>query len=425
MRTSAAPGIERNSLALAVSGVVTAGVGLVYWIVMGRLYPATEVGAAAAVITTATMLSAFGNLGLGAYFERFLPVAGAQSFSLPTRGLVVGATVGAVLSLGFLVVGPTDEMFATSAQMALFPLVVVVLSGFALLDHVSIAMQRADWAARKNIAHAVVKLLVAAGVASVAGRLGIILSWVLTAIVLAVALWVVIRRALLVAAQTPPAEGVIMPPWSDQRRFIAGNFGIYVATALTPLILPPVVIGLVGAEENAYFAIVWSLVSAVIVLMTMLMGPYVAAASAQPSDVVSLTRRFVAILASVAGVSSIGLLTVGPFLLQLAGPGYASAGTPLMRLAALALPLAVAGLALTAICRVRRKLWPALLVQVLNASVMLTLCTVWISRHGLQGAGWGLIVAEGVTTAVVAIPLIRVLSGRDRRWADQDQVQQS
>ncbi|MAU80703.1 MAG: polysaccharide biosynthesis protein [Gordonia sp.] len=414
-RTSVAPGIERNSLALAISGVVTAGVGLVYWIVMGRLYPPGEVGAAAAVITTATMLSAFGNLGLGAYFERFLPIAGARSVRLPIRGLAVGASVGALLGLGFLLVGPTSEMFASPAQMVLFPVVVVVLSGFALLDHISIAMQRADWAARKNIAHAVLKLLVAAGVAAVAGRLGMILGWVVTAALLSGALCVVARRALVQAARTPAAVDVDLPPWSQQWRFIAGNYGIYVASSLTPLLLPPVVIGLLGAESNAYFAIVWSLVSAVLVLMTMLMGPYVAAVSAAPEDVVSLTRRFVAILAVVAGVASLGLLTVGPLLLRLAGPGYSDAGTPLMRLAAIAIPCAVAGLAFTAICRVRRRLLPALLVQSLNAVVMLTLCALWISRDGLAGAGWAMIVAEAITTVLVAIPVARALLDRPPR----------
>ena len=109
------------------------------------------------------------------------------------------------------------------------------------------------------------------------------------------------------------------------------------------------------------------------------------------------------------------MLTVGPLLLRLAGPGYSDAGTPLMRLAAIAIPCAVAGLAFTAICRVRRRLLPALLVQSLNAVVMLTLCALWISRDGLAGAGWAMIVAEAITTVLVAIPVARALLDRPPR----------
>lgn len=422
MSTTEAVGIERNSLALAVSGVVTAGVGLVYWIVMGRLYPTAEVGAAAAVITTATMLAAFGNLGLGAYFERFLPVAGTASLRLPRRGLVVGAAVGALLSIGFLFVGPVSEMFSDSLQLALFPLVVIALSSFALLDHVTIALQQAHWAARKNITHAVAKLIGAVAVASFAGRLGIVMTWVLTAIVLSGVTWMVASRVLRVAAETgsssptgsPPVASapVGLPARSEQCRFIAGNYGVYVASALTPLLLPPIVIGHVGADRNAYFAIVWSLVSAVLVLLTMLMGPYVAAVTAEPARAMALTRRFVLILAVVSGAAAIGLVTVGPLLLRLAGPGYAAEGAPLMRLAAIAIPFAACGMAFTAICRVRNRLLPALLIQTLNATVMLTLCAVWIRAHGLPGAGWGLIVAEGMTAILVIIPVTRALTGR-------------
>ena len=100
--------IARSSAALVVSGLGTAVLGLVYWVLAGRMYPASEVGAAAAVITTATMLSAFGNLGIGAYLERFLPIAGERSLTLPSRGLLIGASCGALLGCGFLIVGPTS-----------------------------------------------------------------------------------------------------------------------------------------------------------------------------------------------------------------------------------------------------------------------------------------------------------------------------
>ena len=36
--------LERNSLALTVSAAVTGVLGLVYWALLGRLYPAREIG---------------------------------------------------------------------------------------------------------------------------------------------------------------------------------------------------------------------------------------------------------------------------------------------------------------------------------------------------------------------------------------------
>jgi len=403
------PGLARNSLAVAISGIATAGLGLVYWIVVGRMYPATEVGAAAAIIFAASMLAAFGNLGLGAYFERFLPVAGPLSLRLLTNGLAVGVLFGGVLAAGFLAFGPVDEMFADAWQVAFFPVAVASLSLFALIDHICIGLQRAEWSAVKNVVHAVVKLVAAVGVASFLGRQGIVATWVVTALVGAIILWVIvireIRRRITTAHPVPPA----LPPWRAQQRFIVGNYGIYVANSLTPLLLPMIVIAQVGAGQNAYFAIVWQLITAVIVLLTMLIGPYVAEASAGDTDLRHLTYRFIAIMMGVATISAVGLATVGPLFLRLAGDDYADNGTTLLRVCSLALPLAAVGMIFVAVSRVRNRLLPALAAQVAGAVVNLALATTLLGGHGLVAVGWSTICAEALIVVLVIVPLIRAV----------------
>ncbi|MET2981083.1 polysaccharide biosynthesis protein, partial [Gordonia polyisoprenivorans] len=289
----------------------------------------------------------------------------------------------------------------------------------------SIAMGRADWSAQKNIVHAVAKLAAAAALALSADRLGLIGSWVVTAAIAAALLWWVARRELRLRAADLVSTSMALPAWRTQRRFLAGNYGVYVAGAITPLILPPVVIARVGADQNAYFSIVWSLVSAVLVLLTMLLGPYVAAMSADdaarpanspvsPNVQVALrrTRQFVAILVGGAMVAALVLIVIGPVFLRLAGADYAAHGTVLLRLGATALPLAAVGLAFVGICRVRCRLGPALAVQVISAVTMLSLTAAWIGDHGLIAAGWAMVIAEGTAATLVAVPLARALGGR-------------
>ena len=110
-----------------------------------------------------------------------------------------------------------------------------------------------------------------------------------------------------------------LPPRRDQQRFIVGNYGIYVATSLMPLLLPMIVIAHVGAGQNAYFAIVWQLITAVILLLTMLTGPYVAEASSGDTDLRHLTYRFILIMLGVSTAATVGLMTVGPCFFGLPG----------------------------------------------------------------------------------------------------------
>lgn len=421
-------GLGRSSLALTASAMVTGVVGLGYWIVMGRLYPAADVGAAAAIITSATILANFGNLGLGAYLERFLPVAGAQAWRLTRRGLLLGSGCGLLLGAGFLLVGPTEDMMLTGAQQLWFPLFVVVLSSFALLDHVSIAMARAPWAAGKNIAHSVVKLVGAAGIGLMigelggaelagtssggAGRMGMVGTWIGAAALASLVVGGVLLRHL--ERRSRFADGLVygLPGRREQLRFAVGNYGVYVVTALTPLVLPLIVVARVGAAENAYFAIVWSLMSAVLVLLTMLTGPFVSAASVPDADVAALVRRFGLILAAVAGAATIGFITAGPFVLGLAGPDYADAGGGVLRIAALALVPAAIGIAYTGLARVRRRMAPALAAQGVSATLMLVLCAYWLPRHGLVSAAWAILIAESLVAILVIVPLLRAGLGR-------------
>ncbi|MCB8912796.1 lipopolysaccharide biosynthesis protein [Rhodococcus rhodochrous] len=399
--------LERNSMALAVSALVTGVVGLAYWAIVGRLYPAVEVGAASAVITTATMLSAFGNLSIGALFERFLPLAGLRARSMARIGFLVGACSGTALGTGFLFWGPTDEMFRGTLDAALFPVVVAVLSAFALLDHTSVGLREAGWAATKNVAHSLVKLALVIVFAYTASRLAVVWTWIGPAALAVVILGLRVRRRLL--DEEYHATGSDLPPRRELGSFLAGAYGIYVVGALAPLVLPLIVIDRLGAEANAYFAITWSLVTSVMVLMTMLMGPYVAAAAADGPHTWQLTRRFLLILAAVATGGIVLFAVIGPWLLRIVGPDYAEAGTPLLRWAALALVPAVVAFAYNAVARVLRRLRLAVAVQVVNAGLIFGVSAWLIDDRGLVALGQAYVVAEAVSAVLLAIPLARAL----------------
>ncbi|MGW0172649.1 lipopolysaccharide biosynthesis protein [Rhodococcus sp. NPDC003322] len=407
-----AKSLERNSLALTVSAALTGVLGLAYWAVLGRLYPAREVGAASAIITTATMLSAFGNLSLGALFERFLPLAGSRASALVRAGFVVGGCGGLLLGAVFLLWGPTDEMFDHPLQAASFPLIVAVFSAFALLDHTSVGLREAGWAATKNVSHAVVKLVAAVALGFTASRLAVVWTWTVPALIGAVVLGVAVARRL----RGPEFAGAVpqLPPRRELGSFLAASYGIYVVAALAPLMLPLIVVARMGADANAYFAIAWSLVSAVLVLMTMLMGPYVAGVAADPMQVRALTRRFLVVLAVVTAGGVVLFAIVGPVLLGFVGEDYADTGIPLLRLAAVALMPAIVGFAYNAIARVRRRLRLAIVVQVLNAALVLGLSLALIDGHGLAAMGWAYIVAESVSAVVLAVPLLRAVRSLGR-----------
>jgi O-antigen/teichoic acid export membrane protein len=145
-------------------------------------------------------------------------------------------------------------------------------------------------------------------------------------------------------------------------------------------------------------------------LMTMLLGPYVAAsASSDPTRLYGLTLRFFAILGAVASSGVLLFAVIAPVMLDIVGKPYAEQGTPLLRLAAIALVPATIVAAYTAVARVRRRLRLAVAVQICNAALILGLSLALIDEHGLVALGWAYIVAESVSAVILVVPLTRAV----------------
>src|SRR5687768_6815166 len=64
--------LTRNGYALAVNAALTSALGLLFWVLAARLYPADEVGIGSALISSLITLSAAAQLNLGNVLVRFV-----------------------------------------------------------------------------------------------------------------------------------------------------------------------------------------------------------------------------------------------------------------------------------------------------------------------------------------------------------------
>jgi hypothetical protein len=83
---------HRDGLALVLSSGITSVLGLLFWILVARLYDPATVGVSAALLSAMTLLGTAAQLNLGNAMLRFVPVAGQH-----TRTLVVACYAGARL----------------------------------------------------------------------------------------------------------------------------------------------------------------------------------------------------------------------------------------------------------------------------------------------------------------------------------------
>lgn len=402
-----------NTVALIVSTASTGVLGLAFWAVVARLFPAQEVGLASALITSAVLLSTMSTLGIDVLYERFLPVAGTRAPLLLKRGFLLVAAAGVLVGSVLVAVGPRDPLFQSGWAMATFPLMVLTLAVFALLDKAAAGLGVARWAAVKNLAHAVAKLAAVAALAIWEQAATIVLSWTLTAGVAALCTYAVLHRR----SRTHPRwqRAADLPPKRQVWSYFGSSFGIASLWSIGPLVVPLIVVTQIGPVANAHFAVTWAMVSALYLMMHLVVSPYVAEVAAHPAQVRSLSWRMVSMLVAVAFLASAGLLLVGPLMLSLAGDEYRSEGGDLLLLAAAFLPLSAVSAAFEGFARVQRKLALYLSVQALVTVVILVGSWFGTRALGVTGVGWAYLAAEGLSALILIGPAIRWLRrvGRD------------
>jgi len=420
---SAGRNLQINSLALMGSSVVTGLLGLVFWAVAAHLFPADEVGVASALISTAIMLSTLSNLSLGAMYERFLPVSGYRAGGLLSLGLGAVAVVACVLAIGMIVFGPRSVLFESRREVFIYPVFVVVLALFALLDQVVSGLGVARWAAWKNIVHAVAKLIAVIVVAGTASALAVVLSWGVTAAVAVVVVLLSIRARI----RRDP-RFTLEPDLPSKREigaYFGSSYGITALGSIAPLVVPLVVVAHVGAAENAYFAVTWSIVSALYLMVNLMTGPFVAEVAAHPRKTVALAVRFVRTIVVVAVVGGLGLACLAPIALGFVGEEYRIHGTPLLRLAAVFIPLTVVGAVYDGLARIDRRLGIAVVTKCLSTAVVIVGTLVFTRSAGVAGVGWAYLSAEVVTVLILSGPLVaslcrlRTRAAWERWWAEQ------
>lgn len=402
-----------DAVALITSQGATAVLGLAFWAAAARGYPEAEVGRAAAVITSGVMLGTLSNLSLGAMYERFLSLAGHRAGHVIARGHALSAVISVVLATALIVWGPRDALFAAPWEVLAFPLLVIALAVFILQDQVAVGLHQARWAATKNISHSVAKLVLVVVLVGTSSATSIVAAWGVSALVCSVAVSAAVRRLLQRREERDDAPR--LPARRALVSYFAASYGTTSIAIIAPLVIPLLVVDQLGPEANAHFAVTWALTIAFLGLLTVVIGPFVAAASADPARLRPLTQRIAVVMLGVGLGGGAFLAVAAPVLIALVGERYAAEGTPLLRLMAIALPLAVVGTLYTALARFHRRLRLTLLTQILSALVVVGGSWLLVEPYGLRGVGYAYIAAEALVAVVLVVPLARWLAEALRR----------
>lgn len=335
---------HRNAWLLTANSAAGAVFGFLFWLVVARVATPAAVGAGAALVSAATLAALLGKFGLDAALVRYAPaLPRAARARLLLAAVAASAALASLVAAGILAahvglaVGATLTLFETAA----FVVFAASLASAWVLDSYFIAERRAGRSLARNLVHHALRVALPLLAAGLATPFGILAAWgvgTLVSLALAVALALPLLAHARASGETPPSRAVLA-------RYAGVNYAVNVSEWLPTLALPLVVFATLGAEANARFYVAWTLAS---------VGFFASKAIGQSAFAELSSARAAADVARRARAHSIGVLLpfalalvlLGPFVLALFGPAYASAWPLLAILAVSAAPVAVMNLRL-------------------------------------------------------------------------------
>jgi O-antigen/teichoic acid export membrane protein len=418
-----------HAYALGVSGLVTSGLGVVYWAVAARLYPPAIVGINAALLSLVTLLASVAQLNLRSGFGRFAPLAGPRTWRLIAGGYAAALAIAVVASVALVRVlaaapGVLPDVQLTPTLAWLFPLTVVLWTLFVLQDYVLTSLRRTVWVPIENAVFALAKIGALLLFVAPFPVYGILVSWTVPTFigVVVVSVWLVktvIPAHVKASPETPSSSLVTL---GAVTRYVGVDYLASLFAITSTSILPSIVLAIAGAPASAHFYIVTLVASAGQLLPAVLTTSLLVEASASEATFERDGRRVLGQMLLLL-VPLVVILVVGaPLILGIFGAPYAADGTDALRLYALAaLPYALVQLAFVRL-RVQQQVWAIVVVQAAMATTLVAGSVALLPVYGITGIGAVLLVAETIAALVLSRTVLwpALRGGRENvSWVSQ------
>ena len=404
----------RTAYALILSNVLTSVLGLVYWVVGARLYSPDAVGVNAALISTMTFLSGVSQLNLRTALNRFIPEAGSGVGKLISVAYAITIPISVAVVAIFVL---TVELWAPDSPVAVVSKDFVLLGWFMVAtaswgifnmqDGVLTGLQRPLVIPFENLIFAVAKLILLVLLAGFASQYGIFTSWSVPQLiaVLLVTFWI-LRHAV---PRAVAASGGKMPQLAprDIVRFVATDYFAALLVLAYVSLLPVLVISAVGSQTGAYFYIVWTIATSLNLVPLSLSISQTVESVAVGGDPFVQARAVLAHLVKVIGPVVVLIVIGAPWLLAVFGPGYAEAGTDLLRLMALGVVPYGVNVVYFGLARVRRQLRGVVLSQAFLAVATPAIALTLLPHVGLTGVGIAWLTSQAIVSGIVLATALR------------------
>jgi O-antigen/teichoic acid export membrane protein len=409
--------LYRDGYALVLNAGVSAALGVGFWLLAAREYPATVLGIDTAAISAMMFLSGVAQLNLMSTLVRWVPVlAGDRRRFIGACYLLtalLAAGCAAIFLLGLGLWSPALRGLHRDPAIALsFIAAAAAWCIFNLQDSALTGLGSAVLVPVDNTIYGIAKIAILVALVTASPHWGIYGAWIagLAPSVLIIN-WLIFGR---LGRRPATGEHAHTPALGVVARFAAPDYVSQLFSLGAVTLMPVIVVAISGARVNADYALAWMISQPLLLLSTGPAQSLVVAGSADPGRLAEYARK-VLIQGLWLTVPAAAIVGVGShWLLLLFGHGYSvHAALTLSLLAVASVPSAVFSVYVS-VCRVQRRMRNVVGTVGLLCGLVLVLGPLLLSQIGIKGLGIAWLVAETVTATGILV-LDRPALGLGRR----------
>jgi O-antigen/teichoic acid export membrane protein/LmbE family N-acetylglucosaminyl deacetylase len=409
-----------NAYLLIANQGLSAGLGIIYWVIAARFYSPDMVGKGSAIISTLGFLSAIAELSLKSGMQRFVPRAGRHVRGLVLRTYTINLLITGMITVTFLVLGSqlhfSDDLLGGLQFGSLVLLVAanMIYTIFVVQDGVLMGLHQTVWVLLENTIYNASKIvLLVIGILGFLGN-GIVASWFIPAPFLALLVngLIFLRFIPRFLRVNQTSVKPIQP-----REIVTSVAGDHVGSVLSETsirLLPLLVINLLGTSANAYFYQAWLIGNMLYLVCYNVSASFTVEGASDPARLAYYSRQSLRQMMFLIIPMIVVVLGVAPYLLQIYGGDYAREATPLLRwLALAALPYGVNSWFLS-YSRVRVDIKAIILNQGLQCVLTLGLSYAWMPHYGISAIGLAWLIAQTCNAVLVVLRTRRTLFEKEK-----------
>jgi O-antigen/teichoic acid export membrane protein/LmbE family N-acetylglucosaminyl deacetylase len=403
-----------NAYLLILNQGLSAGLGMIYWVLAARFYSPDMVGKGSAIISTLSFLSAIAELSLKSGMQRFVSRVGEHVRRLVALTYGVNLAATALVSAGFLIAGAwlhfSDNLLGGMSNTTLVLLILgtMLYTLFIVQDGVLMGLRQTLWVLMENTFYNLLKIvLLIAGISGVLGN-AIVASWFIP-----IPLVVVIVNGLVFFSFIPRYFKVGLSPHEpiQPRQIVRSVTGDHVGTILAEIsvrMIPLMVIDLLGTSANAYFYQAWLIGNMLYLVANNVTASFTVEGAIAPAHLAQYSKQTLRQMIFLILPTMLVLFAAAPLILRIYGGEYAQQATPLLRVLALAaLPYGVNSWFLS-YSRVRSDIKSIIFAQGLQCVLTLGLSYWWMPQYGIASIGAAWFIAQTCIFLVVALKTWRL-----------------